>query len=109
DLGHEGDEGDLADVGGFSGHVGAGDEHDLFGGGVEKGVVGDEGETAGEAEMLFADGLFDDGVAAFGNYEAGGFVDFGAAVIPLAGEGGPAAKDVEFGDGFGGFAEEIAF
>ena len=42
DLRHEGDERDLADVGGFAGHVGAGDEQDLVDSAFELGVVGHE-------------------------------------------------------------------
>jgi len=104
DLGEEGDERDLADVGGLAGHVGAGDEGDLGVGGGEGGVVGDEGLGAagggGGAEHLL-----DDGVAAFGDFEEVAFVEFGLAVVPLAGEDGPAGEDIEFGKGVGGLRE----
>lgn len=108
-LGHEGDQGDLPDVGRFSGHVGAGEEHDLVRGGVERGVVGNEGEASGEAEVLCPDGLLDDGVASFNDFEGRAFVEFGAAVVPLAGDSGPTTENIEFREGFGGGAEGFAF
>ena len=55
-MGQEGEEGDLADIGAFPGHVGAGDESDLLGGKVQLNVVGDE--------ALFGQGLVEDGMAA---------------------------------------------
>ena len=48
-LGHDDDEGDLPDVGGFAGHVGAGDDHDLVRVAVEERVVGNEARGVGEA------------------------------------------------------------
>jgi hypothetical protein len=42
DLGHHGDEGDLADVGGFPGHVRAGENLEPGSFGIEFGVVRDE-------------------------------------------------------------------
>ena len=47
-LGQDDDEGDLADVGGFAGHVGAGDDEELVVHAVEEGVVGDEAAGFGE-------------------------------------------------------------
>ena len=60
DLGHENDQGDLAQVGGLARHVGAGEDGDLALGGIEDRVVGDEALVLGE---------FDDGVAAGFDFE----------------------------------------
>ena len=61
-MGHEGDEGDLTDVGGLSGHVGSGEDVETAGLGVHGSVVGDE--------FFFHEGLFEDGVAGVGEVEA---------------------------------------
>ena len=110
-LGHENNEGYLTNVGGLAGHVGAGDEGDLRGflssGGSELAVVGDEGMGAGEAEGLAAHHLFDDGVATLVDFEAVGGVDFRAAVVPLAGEAGPASENIDFGEGIRSLAEVV--
>ncbi len=77
DLGHQLDEGHLADVGAFTGHVGAGDEQDEALVGRGEGIVGDEravGQKAIEHRMpAIADGK-------------GWFVDkIGAAIITRPG------------------------
>lgn len=105
DLCHEGDEGDLADVGGFSSHVGAGDDVDEGVFGVEGGVVGDEcfaGVVVGGFE-----GFFDDGVAAVDDFEAAGVFEDGAGVAVFLGGGGEAGEGIEVGDGGGGALEGI--
>lgn len=110
DLGEEGDERDLADVGRFTGHVGAGDERELGVGRGEEGVVGDEARGAasgGDRRVL--EHLLHDGVAAFDDFEGVAFVEDRLAVVPLAGEDGPAGEDVEFGEGVGGAGEGDGF
>ena len=97
DLGHDDDDGDLADVGGFSGHVGSGDDHDLVAGAVEEGVVGDEAFGVGE--------VFDDGVAAVNNLELVALVDGGADVAVGDGAVGEGGEDVELGEGGGGLLD----
>ena len=94
DVGHDGEDGDLADVGGFTGHVGAGDEDELAGGAVEECVVWDEAFGAG-LEL-------NDGVAALADDEVEGVVDDGATVGEGEGAVGEALEDVELGDGGGG-------
>ncbi len=57
------DEGDLADVGGFAGHVGAGDDEQLVVRAVEERVVGDEPARLGQP--------LDDGMAAVADGRGG--------------------------------------
>lgn len=85
DLGHEGDEGDLSDVGGFSGHIWAGDEGDLFVIGFEEGIVGDEGVRPCEAESIVTYHLFDDGVSTLFDANEIGVIDRGFGVVPFDG------------------------
>ena len=68
DLGHEGDDGDLAEVGGFTRHVGAGDDGD--------GALCCEGDIVGD-ERLIEHG-FNDGVAGGGGFNGAGVVDLWA-------------------------------
>ena len=63
---------------------------------------------AGEAEALLAHHLFDDGVAALIDLQGIGIVELGLAVVPLAGECGPADEDIDFGEGGGGLFEASA-
>ncbi len=91
DLGHERDEGDLAQPAALARHVGAGEDHDLVGFGVEQGVIGN----------VFAgwqDG-FEDWMPAGDDLDARSIVQRGADVVPLHGHGGEGAGRVEVGDG----------
>ena len=73
----------------------------------ELAVIGDEGMGAGEPERLPAHHLLDHGVAPLIDHELVGSVDFGAAIVPLSGEGRPTGKDIDFGQCFGGLAQFI--
>lgn len=91
DLGHEDAEGDLAHVGGFAGHVGAGNELQLWGGLVLQVVEWGEAaaQVAGVGDVLaHGEFLFEDGVAGFDQVEGGGGVEEGAGVLVLGGDGG---------------------
>ena len=96
-MGHEGDEGDLADVGGLSGHVGSGEDVETPGLGVHGGVVGDE--------FFFDEGLFKDGVAGVGEVEAAVGGEVRAGVLMELRSLGEGEEDVEGGEGFGGLLE----
>jgi len=48
-------------------------------------------------------------VAAFDDFEHFAFVELGAAIIPVAGEGGPAGEHVELGEGVGRLREGERF
>ncbi len=111
-LCHQNEESDLSNIGGFTRHIGAGDEGNLRAVGigaiaVEAAVIGHKCVGAGETEAFFAHHLFDDGVATLFDFEGIGIVELGLAVAPLAGEATPAGKDVDFREGGGGFAERV--
>lgn len=89
-LGHDDEESVLADVGGFTGHVGAGEDDDLVVGGVEVRVVRDE--------LVIREEAFDDGVAAGSNADSVGIIDDGTAVIAAEGDPGKVLEDVKGGD-----------
>ncbi len=98
-LCHQGDECDLANVGGFSGHVGASDDVDERVFGVERGVVWHKG---------FADeGLFEHRVAAIDDFEAAGDFEGGASVAEFLRGFGEGGEGIERGDGGGGALERI--
>ena len=89
---HEDDVGDLAHVGGFAAHVGAGQEHEaVFV--VEAGVVG------GEMAHL----LFDDGMAAVFDMDDGVVGELWADEAAFGGGGGESGEYVQRSGGFGGF------
>ena len=73
DLGHESDEGDLADVGRLTGHVGAGEDLQERCLGLDEGVVGDE--------FFFDERLLKNGVTAVDDLQVAGFVEDGAGVL----------------------------
>ena len=56
DLSHEGDEGDLANISRFSGHVGAGENLEKAFLGINEGVIGNK--------IFFDKGLFENWMAA---------------------------------------------
>lgn len=91
DLGHDDDDGDLAEVGGLAGHVWPGEDDDLGIGGGERGVVGDEG-TGGER-------AFDHGVAAVADLDGVAGVEGWADVVVLRRGLREGAGDIELGDG----------
>ena len=93
-LGHEGEEGDLADVGGFSGHVRAGEDDEAVLGGFEEDVVGDE--------FFFGEVLVEDRVAAVFDGEGERVIEDGAAVVEEACGFGETAEDIDGGEGVGG-------
>ena len=90
-LREDGDEGDLAQVGGLAGHVRAGDDEYLARGAVEARVVRDEALGAGE--------LLDDRVAAAADVDGVALVDLGADVAEGEGSVGEGAEHVEARDG----------
>ena len=57
--------------------------------------------AAREAEALLLHHLFDDGMAAVNNVEQVALLKLRPAVIPFAGQHGPAGQHVEFGQGIG--------
>ena len=84
--------GDLAHVGGFAAHIGAGQEHEaVFV--VEAGVVG------GEVAHL----LLDDGMAAVFDMDDGVVGKLGADEVAFGGGGGEGREYVQRSGGFGGF------
>ena len=97
DLGHQSDEGDLTDVGGLSGHVGAGENVKATGVGVHGGVVGNK--------FFLDEGLFEDGMARVGEVEAAVGGEMGAGVLVELRGLGEGEEDVEGGEGVGGFLE----
>ena len=66
-------EGDLADVGRLTGHVGAGEDLQSDACGLDVGVVGDE--------LFFDESLLKNGVAAVDDLQDAGFVEDGAGVL----------------------------
>ena len=93
DLRHQRNEGVLAHVGRFTGHVGAGDdEHAVFAL-VERCVVGHE--------QAALEHLLDDRVAAFGNVEHVAVVDGRLGIVVLHGGFGKGGEHIELGDGRG--------
>ena len=98
-LGHEDNQGGLAEVGGFAPHVGAGDEQKLLAAGLEAKIVGNEALT------LVFEQFLDDGMTAGNDEEFTGGGEFGTRVVAVGGELGEGSEDVELGDGGGGFAE----
>ena len=92
-LRHEDEEGILADIGGFAGHIGPGEDHDLGIGSIEEGVVGDE--------LLVREEALDDGMAACGDVEGVTRGDEGAAVIAAQGDPGEVLQHIKGGDGSG--------
>ena len=97
-MGEQRDEGDLTDIGGFSGHVRAGQQGDLLARRSQARVVGDEGTGAGTAQQH----TFYDGMPALFDLEDIRIVDHGPDPVRFPGEFGPAAQDVRLGDGLGG-------
>ncbi len=93
-LGHQRDEGRLAQQGRFAGHIGAGDQDDLYFVVVEVDVVG---------HVRFADGQlgFDDRVPAVADVEHGGIVQFRAVVVVFQGHFGKRQQAVQPGDQLG--------
>ena len=89
-LGEQHDEGRLAQQGRLTGHVGTGDDDDLLLLGVEAHVVGDVGFAGRHLG-------FDDGVAAFDDFELGRLVDLGTDVMTLFGHPGQIQVAVEGG------------
>ena len=98
-LGHQDDQGGLAEVGGFAAHVGAGDEEKLLAAGLEAEIVGNE------ALALLFEQFLDDGMAAGDDEEFAGGIEFGAGVVAVGGQLGEGSEDVELGNGGGGLAE----
>ena len=112
---HQGDEGGLADIGRFTGHVGAGKEGNLLVGSGKVAVVGDEGGVGVEGANLIPQGLLDDGVAGLFDVEVAAVLDAGPAIVPLAGDVAPACKEVDFGEvacglvEFGGVLKDLFY
>jgi len=94
DLGHEGDEGDLANVGRFTGHVGAGEDLETGVYGIDEGVVWDE--------LFIDESLLQNGVAAVDNLEMTGLIQDGAGVLVKLCCFREADEDVERSEGVGG-------
>ena len=90
DLGHEDDQGDLAQVGGLAGHVGAGEHGDLTLGGVKERVVGHE-------TLVLAE--FDDGMTSGLDFQAVTVVQLGPHVALAFGHLGQAGGHVERREG----------
>lgn len=86
DLSHQGDEGNLSDVGRFSGHVGAGEElkEALFR--INEGIV--------RNELFFHEGLLQDRVAAVHDLEVPGLVEDRAGVLVELGGFGKGNENV---------------
>ena len=99
DLGHQGDEGDLADIGRFAGHVRSGEDDEAGRFGVEEGVVGNE--------FLVDHGLFEDRVATVDDVQMAGFIENRTGVLVELGGLGQAEEDVEGGEGVGGLLEAV--
>jgi hypothetical protein len=95
-MSEEGEEGDLADIGAFAGHIGSGDEHDLAGG-IELGVIGDE--------ALWGQVLVEHGMAAVVDLEVAFVADVGTAVLVESGAFREGGEDIELGEGVGGLLE----
>ena len=100
-LGEKDEQGDLADVGAFAGHVGSGedDEAGLFG--VERGVVGNEA-SGGHC-------LVKDGMASVGDPDRSSGGEFRADVAKGAGGFGQSAEGVDLRDGAGGVLQGFEF
>ena len=94
DLGHEGDEGDLANVGRFTGHVGAGEDLETGVCGIDEGIVWDE--------LFIDESLLQNGVAAVDNLEMTGLIQDGAGVLVKLCCFREADEDVERSEGVGG-------
>ena len=96
-LGEEDKEGDLADVGAFAGHVGAGEDDEAGGIGVEHGVVGNEAPGG--------HGLVEHRVASVGDVDGAAGGEFRPDVAEGAGGFGQAGEGVDLGDTAGGMLE----
>ena len=93
-LGHEDDEGHLAHIGGFTGHVGAGDDGNLVVPAPQTGVVGDK-ETVPQHGLHHR-------MAAIGDGDFRSQADLRAAVATLNGHVGQRAEGIRGGHGSGG-------
>src|SRR5208283_1448939 len=100
-LGHEGDQGDLPDVGRLARHVGPRYQGDLGVAARERGVVGDEGLGAAGAGLARPEALLDHRVAPLADLERVALVDLRPAVAPFAGDPRPSRDDVDFRQGVG--------
>jgi len=96
-LGEEDEESDLANVGAFAGHVGAGENDESGGVGVERGVVGHEAPGGHR--------LVEDGVASVGDFDCAGGGEYRPDVAEGAGGFGQSGEGVDLGDGAGGLLE----
>ena len=90
DLGHQDDEGDLTHVGGFAGHIGAGDDADTVLFSVQQRVVGDEFARLHLLDDRVASGCDPDGPA---------LVEDRPDVTIAFGDKGQGGVDVQMGQG----------
>ena len=96
DLGHEDDEGYLSQIGGFAGHVGAGEHGNLALGGIKERVVRYEALVLTE---------FDDGMTSGLYFQAVTVVQLGSHVALAFGHLGQAGGHVQCGQRLGGALE----
>ena len=97
DLGHQGDEGNLANVSRLARHVGAGEDLEEALRRFDEGVVGDE--------FFLDERLFKDGVSAVDDLKVSGLIQDGAGVLVELRGLGKRDEDVESGEGVGGLLE----
>ena len=99
DLRHQGDEGILTHIGGFTRHVGAGDDKAAVGGAVEGGIVWHK-HTALEH-------LLHNGVTSLGDGQHIAVVHHGAAVVVFRSDLRQRSQYIQLGNGVGGALDAV--
>ena len=90
-------------IGGLAAHVRAGQHQDCVGGRVQKEIVGHETVSAAQLQ------LFDDRVASVDDFDVGGVVELGAAVVSQGRDLGQGSQHIDFGERERGLADAAGF
>ena len=107
DLGHDGDQCCLPNVGALTGHIGAGDDLNASRAGVGVAVGWDSKPDIIGDELSGGQESIEDWVTAIADIEDGSVFEGRAAVAAVGRYGGEAGECIYFGEGFGG-TEELA-